>query len=101
LISTGIYMISYSNLLRLYKKARDMKAHIVFSFEGTRYKLVINRYIHARDEYDRRVPWTVAFGSKLPHDVLSTFKVKSIVVKLGDRTLNFNDLREFLKWIGA
>ncbi len=92
-------MISHSELMRIYKKLREMNAQAFFSLKGTRYKLAINRYIHARDAEDHRVPWTKAFGSKLPHDVLNTYEVVEIRVLRGGELLSFKSLKEFLRWL--
>ncbi|MCD6509311.1 MAG: hypothetical protein J7L11_02835 [Thermoprotei archaeon] len=92
-------MITYSDIMRIYKKIRAMNAKAFFTLKGTRYRLVIDRYIHARDPEDRRVSWTQAFGSKLPHDVLNTYEVVNVRILSKERELDFKDLKEFLKWI--
>lgn len=92
-------MITHSEMMKIYRKIREMNAKAFFSLEGTRYKLAINRYIHARDPENHRVPWTQAFGSKLPHDVLNTYKITEIKILRENQVINFKNLKEFLKWL--
>ena len=85
--------------MNIFKKLREHNGKATFIFKGTRYRLVINKFIHARDDYDRQVQWARAFGTKLPHDVLNTFQVSAIRVKIHDEERTFNTLKEFVEWI--
>ncbi len=92
-------MITYADMLNIYKKVRSMNAKAFFILKGTKYKLAINRYIHAIDEESKRVPWGKAFGPKLPHDVLNTFPVLEIKLLKDNEVITFKNIAEFLKWI--
>ena len=91
--------LSHADFMYIYKRARELGARVTFVLERSRYRLVINRFIHPRDDHDRRMPWGEAFGTKLPHDVINTFGVKEVIVKLEDRELRFESLKDFLRWL--
>jgi len=84
--------------MKIHKWVKTVKGRITFIFEGYRYRLVINRFIHAEDEEGKTIEWSRAFGSQLPHQVLSSFKIKRIIVKREDREYVFKSLKELLKF---
>lgn len=69
-------------------------------FKGLRYAVVIGRYVEAVDATGRRVPWHVAFGSRPPHDVLSSFPIEEIVVDESGSSTTFATLSDLLKHAG-
>jgi len=85
--------------MNIFKRLRKLNGRAIFIFKGTRYRLVMDRFIHARDDYDRQVQWARAFGTKLPHDVLNTFQILAIRVKVRDEEKEFSDLNKFIEWI--
>jgi len=85
--------------MSVFKKLRELNGRATFIFKGTKYRLVMNRFIHARDDYDRQVQWARAFGTKLPHDVINTFQISVIRVKVRSEEKEFSNLDEFIKWI--
>lgn len=93
--------IARKELEELVAWARSGSRKVRVKFKGYRYSLLISRYIGAVDATGRAVPWTLAFGSRSPHDVLSSLPVERVVVDEPGSTAVFNSLEELLKRAGV
>jgi len=85
--------------MKMHEWVKTVKGRITFIFEGYRSRLVISRFIHAEDEEGKTTEWSKAFGSRLPHQVLSSFKIKRIIVKRGKEEHVFKSLKELFEFI--
>ena len=93
-------MVSMSDVQRIRDWALANNFRVVFSFEKYPYVLVIDRVIHARDNNDVIVDWSKAFGSKLPHQVLSSLKLRRIVIlRKNVEIMFFNSLTKFMSHV--
>lgn len=93
-------MITRSELESLVSWVRSASRRVRVYFTGYRYVLTIGRYVEATDASGRTVPWATAFGSKAPHDVLSSFKVERVVLEEEGSTKTFSSVEELLKYAG-
>lgn len=80
--------------------ARSGSRRVRIRFRGLRYSVMISRYIETIDAAGRRVPWQVAFGSRPPHDILSSFFIEEIVVDEAGSSKTFATLSDLLKYAG-
>jgi len=80
--------------------ARSTSRRIRVRFRGYRYAVVIGRYVEAADPSGRTVPWATAFGSRAPHDVLSSLPVEGVLVEEGGSTRSFASIDELLAYAG-
>jgi hypothetical protein len=80
--------------------ARLTSRRVRVRFRGYRYMVVIGRYVEAADLSGRTVPWATAFGSRAPHDVLSSLPVEEVVVEEGGSTRSFTSVEELLAYAG-
>ena len=58
---------------------------------------MINRYIHAEDKNENYVEWSRAFGSISPSNIITSFPIEKIKLKLKDRIIYFNSIRDLIK----
>ncbi|MEM1508532.1 MAG: hypothetical protein QXY49_04630 [Thermofilaceae archaeon] len=93
-------MITRSELESLVSWARSASRKVRVYFRGYKYVLTVSRYVEATDISGRAVPWATAFGSKAPHDVLSSFKIERVVLEEEGHTKTFNSIEELLKHAG-
>lgn len=80
--------------------ARAGPRRIRVKFKGYRFMLVIGRYVEAVDAAEKKIAWHVAFGSRPPHDVLSSLPIEEIVVEEAGLSKSFPSLTELLKYAG-
>ena len=94
-------MLSEDEVRRLTRWAKHIGAKVVFCLEDYKFNLVVGKFIHAEDKEGREVPWVRAFGSKMPWDVLSSFKVKEVRVKVKGTEKRFkrDEFKKYLKGI--
>ncbi|HDJ89161.1 MAG TPA: hypothetical protein ENG40_00500 [Thermoprotei archaeon] len=92
-------VISFSDIRRLRNWAKENKLKIKVTFQGVPYTLVINKYIRAEDRTGRKIEWFQAFGTKSPHQVLSSFKIEKITIrgKTSKEIYNIEELLRMLK----
>lgn len=91
-------MISFNDIKRVLTWTKATNNKVIIKFEKTPYFLAIDRLIHAEDEDGRSVPWMRAFGPKQPHQVLSSYKVKEIMlVKQNGSIESIKDLKELFR----
>lgn len=81
--------------------ARAGSRRVRVKFKGYRYSVLISRYVEVVDAIGRKVPWQAAFGSRPPHDVLSTLPIEEIRVEEPDSTRAFASLDDLLKLAGV
>jgi len=93
-----IDVLSEGDFRRLVRWAKTVGAKVVFDLEGFKFRLVIDKFIHAEDKSGREVPWREAFGSILPWDLPSRFRVREVRVKLGSSEVVF-DMEGFKKYL--
>ncbi len=80
---------------------RENGCKVELSFHGTPYRLRIGRMFRSVDPEGRIVPWIRAFGTKQPHQVLQTYKVKKIEILNPDGTIHhLESLQELLEVVG-
>ncbi len=96
----GAMTVTKRDVEELVAWARLTSRRIRVRFRGYRYAVVIGRYVEAADLSGRTVPWTVAFGSRAPHDVLSSFPVEKVLVEEGESTKSFASIDELLAYAG-
>jgi hypothetical protein len=89
-------LVSYEEAERLLKWTREKGAVIEVHFKETSHRLRIDTMYRALDASGNVVPWTRAFGSLKPADVLNSFTVKRVVVKLKDSVEELSGLKELL-----
>lgn len=90
-------MVSFSDMRRILRWTRNTNSKVMVRFIDVPYVLAIDKLIHAQDERGRDVPWMRAFGPKQPHQVLSSYRVKEIVIIKEDGSLEkVDDLKEIL-----
>lgn len=92
-------MITHADIMKMHEWVKTVKGRITFIFEGYRSRLVINKFIHAEDEEGKTIEWSRAFGSQLPHQVLSSFKIKIIIIKRGEEEHTLKSLKELFNFI--
>ncbi|MEM0226723.1 MAG: hypothetical protein QXF46_07575 [Thermofilaceae archaeon] len=80
--------------------ARSGSRRVRIKFKGLKYSVLISRYVEAVDAAGRRVPWQVAFGSRPPHDVLSSFSIEEIAVDEAGSSKTFATMSDLLKHAG-
>jgi len=73
-------MVTFGDMERVLKWARSGNRRIIIEFVAYPYKMVIHKYIRAVDAEDKFVEWRRAFGPKPPHVVLTSLKIKRIVI---------------------
>lgn len=93
-------MITRSELESLVSWVRSASRRVRVYFRGYKYVLTVSRYVEATDISGRPVPWATAFGSKAPHDVLSSFKIERVVLEEEGYAKTFNSIEELLKHAG-
>lgn len=93
--------ITRRELEELVSWARSTSRRIRVRFKGYRYMVVISRYVEALDPSGRVVPWTAAFGSRAPHDVLSSLPIEEIVVEGGGASRSFTSMGDLLAYAGV
>uniref|UniRef100_A0A7J3X969 Uncharacterized protein n=1 Tax=Thermofilum pendens TaxID=2269 RepID=A0A7J3X969_THEPE len=89
-------MVSYEEAERILKWAREKGAAIEVYFKETSHRLRIDTMYRALDASGNVVPWTRAFGSLKPADVLNSFSVRRVVVRLKDTVEELGSLKELL-----
>jgi len=88
-----------------YLTAKKTHLSINFFFKNLRYILCINGMVCAKNKNFEIVPWQKAFGSKMPHEILTTFELEKVEVKLKgskyehEKEKIFNNIEEFIKWV--
>ncbi|RLF06244.1 MAG: hypothetical protein DRK00_02155 [Thermoprotei archaeon] len=92
--------LTYRELQALVSWARSGSRRVRIRLSGYRYSISISRYIRAVDPSGRVIPWGTAFGTRAPHDVLSSFKVEEVVVEEGGEEKSFKSLEELLRYAG-
>ncbi len=81
--------------------ARAGPRRITVKFKGYRFMVAIGRFVEALDASGRRVPWQAAFGSRPPHDVLSSLPIERITVEERGSAETFTSIGELLKKAGV
>uniref|UniRef100_A0A7C4FBR2 Uncharacterized protein n=1 Tax=Thermofilum pendens TaxID=2269 RepID=A0A7C4FBR2_THEPE len=89
-------MVSYEEAERILRWAREKGAVIEVQFKETSHRLRIDTMYRALDVSGNVIPWTRAFGSLKPADVLNSFTVKRIVVRVRDAVEELSSLKELL-----
>jgi hypothetical protein len=92
--------VTKKELEELVSWVRSSSRRVRVRFRGYRYTVVIGRYVEAADPSGRIVPWISAFGSRAPHDVLSTLPVEEILVEEGGALRTFASIEELLAYAG-
>ncbi|RLE71194.1 MAG: hypothetical protein DRJ43_00170 [Thermoprotei archaeon] len=92
--------ITYRELEKLVSWTRSTSRRIRIYLEGYRYLISIGRYIRAEDLSGREVSWRTAFGLRPPHDVISSFKIRRIVVEEEGISKEFTSMNELLEYAG-
>lgn len=92
-------MVTTKEAEKLLEWARKNGARIEISFKETSHKLRIDSMYRAVDPSGNVVPWTRAFGTKSPADVLSSFTVKRVVVSLRGVEEEYGSLSELLRLV--
>lgn len=90
--------MTHSQLIKLNRWAKEVHGKIIFYFEGHTFTLVLDGVIHAEDTTGRRASWSTAFGPQSPSDVISSYKVRKIVVRIEDNELTFKSMKEFMEY---
>jgi len=90
-------MKSQIDIKYLYELVHRQNLKIYIFFKNSRYVLVINRYIHAEDKNENYVEWSRAFGSISPSNIITSFPIEKIKLKLKDRIIYFNSIRDLIK----
>jgi len=93
-------LLSHTDIIRLRRWVMGLGGKIIFIFKETPYRLTIGKFIHAEDEDGKTVDWSKAFGTQLPHQVLSTYQIEQITVKLREGERVFKNLTELLRRVG-
>ncbi|RLE82067.1 MAG: hypothetical protein DRJ51_02335 [Thermoprotei archaeon] len=88
-------MLSHSQIIKLNKWAKNVNGRIVFRFKKYPYALVLDGVIHAEDFEGKAVSWSQAFGPQVPSDVLLSYKLKEIEVRMPGKELVFKTFKEF------
>ncbi|MEM2793049.1 MAG: hypothetical protein QW511_00150 [Candidatus Methanomethylicia archaeon] len=73
------------------------KLKVYIFFKNSRYVLVINRYIHAEDKNENYIEWVKAFGSISPSNIITSFPIEKVKLKLKNKTAYFNSIRDLIK----
>jgi len=92
--------ITYRELEKLVSWTRSTSRRVRIYLEGYRYLVSIGRYIRAEDLSGREVSWRAAFGLRSPHDVISSFRVRKIVVEEEGVSREFTSVNELLEYAG-
>lgn len=93
-------MVTTKELEKLLEWTRSSGAHVEISFKETAYKLRVNTMYRAVDPSGSVVPWTRAFGTKAPVDVINSFSVKRILVNVRGKEEEYRSLSELLRIVG-
>jgi len=73
-------MFTHNDILRIREWAEKRNAKIIFRFKNYPYILVIEKMIKSQDINERTVDWIRAFGTKKPHQVISSMPIDSITI---------------------
>ncbi|MEM4761766.1 MAG: hypothetical protein QW230_02185 [Thermofilum sp.] len=93
-------MVTTKELEKLLEWTRRKGARVEISFKETAYKLRVNTMYRAVDPSGDVVPWTRAFGTKAPVDVLNSLSVKRILVNVRGKEEEYRSLNDLLRAIG-
>lgn len=92
--------VTKKELEELVSWTRSTARRVRVRFRGYRYMVVVGRYVEAADPSGRVVPWISAFGSRAPHDVLSSLPVEEVLVEEGGAIKTFASIEELLAYVG-
>jgi hypothetical protein len=91
-----VFLVSYEEAERILRWTREKGAVVEVQFKETSHRLRIDTMYRALDASGNVVPWTRAFGSLKPADVLNSFTVKRIVVRVKNSVEELSSLKELL-----
>lgn len=95
-------MAAQATIAAIIKRAREASIKVLFYFKGHRCTMVIDHLIRAEEkDTSKAIEWSRAFGSLTPGELFSSVPIEKIEVHLLERTLTFNNLKEFLKYLLA
>ncbi|RLE94803.1 MAG: hypothetical protein DRJ55_02520 [Thermoprotei archaeon] len=95
-------MVSFAQIQRILTWARSTKHKVTIEFENYPYKVLIYKYIRAIDNQGQIVEWHRAFGPQPPHKVLTSMKIKKIMVQsLSKETKELRSLNQLLQEAGG
>lgn len=90
-------MISFDKLQSILNWTRKNNVKIRIFLKNYPYVLALDKVVHAEDLEGRNVSWIQAFGSKQPHQVLMSFPIGKIIVKMERETLELSDISSLFK----
>ncbi|MCX8169313.1 MAG: hypothetical protein N3E39_03840 [Candidatus Methanomethylicia archaeon] len=87
-------------LRKIHTIAKEKGLKILIFFKDSKYLLYINSLIKAEDKNFNPIIWTMAFGRKAPHEVISALKIEKIEVELRSKELmTFYKWEDFVRWV--
>ena len=90
-------MLSQSDILKLRKWVVDVNGKIIFLFKNSKYRLVIDKFIHAEDNEGKTIEWSKAFGPQLPHQVVNALKIEKIIVKRENKIFELKSVKDLVR----
>lgn len=90
-------VVTTRELEKLLEWTRNTGASVEISFKETAFKLRVNTMYRAVDPTGNVVPWTRAFGTKAPVDVLNSFSVKRVLVSLKGKEEQYNSVDDLIR----
>lgn len=90
-------MISFDKLQSILNWTRKNNVKIRIFLKNYPYVLALDKVVHAEDLEGHNVSWIQAFGSKQPHQVLMSFPIRKIIVKIERETLELSDISSLFK----